>query len=285
MKWITGLFKKDKTEGVLDTNVKESKVEDSQDSEPVYGKSMTIGDDELYEATFLSNDIERKIKATEITTKNIMNRILLLQSIVSESYSLRKDEHYLKLCINFSEIYLSEFNKIPSCYLNVDRQFLTAPVFQNYATVLAEIEQFEKAIKVCEMAISYKLEDGTIGGYEGRIERIKKKIPKDTNFKKSVSKTNLKNQKEEDLKIVDNYTDGEIRQYIREVCREAKGTAKVDSGMLESSIRGALIGRNRSIEFRQIYYGAENGNSKLTEIAKRLIPKDLKWKVILETNL
>jgi hypothetical protein len=36
------------------------------------------------------------------------------------------------------------------------------------------------------------------------------------------------------------------------------------------------------VEFRQVFYGAEDGNSKLFEIATRVMPKDLKWKVILE---
>ena len=78
------------------------------------------------------------------------------------------------------------------------------------------------------------------------------------------------------------YTDGEIRQYIREVVREAKSTANVDTGFLKRSIRGDLIGRNRSVEFRQVVYGAYNENSKLLEIAQRVMPNDLPWKIIYE---
>ena len=79
-----------------------------------------------------------------------------------------------------------------------------------------------------------------------------------------------------------NYTDGEIRQYIREVVSEAKRTANVDTGFLKRSIRGDLIGRNRSVEFRQVVYGAYNENSKLLEIAQRVMPNDLPWKIIYE---
>jgi hypothetical protein len=75
------------------------------------------------------------------------------------------------------------------------------------------------------------------------------------------------------------YTDGEIRQYIREVVREAKDTAKVDTGFLRRSIKGALIGRDKSIEFEQIVYGAYNNNSRLIQIAERIVPNNLKWKV------
>ena len=78
------------------------------------------------------------------------------------------------------------------------------------------------------------------------------------------------------------YTNGEIRQYIREVVREAKNTANVDTGLLKQSIRGDLIGRNRSVEFRQVVYGAYNQNSKLLEIAQRIMPNDINWKIIYE---
>lgn len=78
------------------------------------------------------------------------------------------------------------------------------------------------------------------------------------------------------------YTDAEIRQYIREVVSEAKKTANVDTGFLKRSIRGDLIGRNRSVEFREIFYGAYNENSKLLEIAQRIMPNDINWKIIYE---
>lgn len=80
------------------------------------------------------------------------------------------------------------------------------------------------------------------------------------------------------------YTDGEIRQYIREVVREAKSTANVDTGFLKRSIRGDLIGRNRSVEFREIFYGAYNENSKLLEIAQRVMPNDINWKIVYENE-
>ena len=76
------------------------------------------------------------------------------------------------------------------------------------------------------------------------------------------------------------YNTAEIREYIRRVVREAKDTAKVDTGYLKRSIKGDLIGRNKSVEFREIFYGAYNNNSKLVEIAKRIMPNDIDWKVI-----
>ena len=76
------------------------------------------------------------------------------------------------------------------------------------------------------------------------------------------------------------YSDAEIRQYIREVVSETKKTAKVETGFLKRSIKGSLIGRNKSIEFRQVFYGAYNDNSQLIENAKRMLPNDLVWTVV-----
>jgi len=70
----------------------------------------------------------------------------------------------------------------------------------------------------------------------------------------------------------------EIERYIREVVSEAKSTAKVDTGFLKRSIRGNWF---RSIAtFREVFYGAYNDNSKLIEIAKRIMPDDIPWRVI-----
>jgi hypothetical protein len=78
------------------------------------------------------------------------------------------------------------------------------------------------------------------------------------------------------------YSVAQIRQYIREVIRASKNTARVDSGLLKDTMRGAYIGRTKSIEFRQLFYGAYGNNSKLIANAEKIIPKDLPWTVIFE---
>ncbi|MFP3441697.1 hypothetical protein R0K18_28600, partial [Pantoea sp. SIMBA_133] len=50
--------------------------------------------------------------------------------------------------------------------------------FQKYSTLLTEQNSFDRAVEVCEVAISHGLHDGTKGGFEGRIERIKRKADK-----------------------------------------------------------------------------------------------------------
>jgi len=77
-----------------------------------------------------------------------------------------------------------------------------------------------------------------------------------------------------------NYTDGQIKTYIRNVVREAKATAKVDTGFLKDTISGDWDSRKGRVEFQQIVYGAYNNNSRLVQIAERKMPNDLPWIVI-----
>lgn len=76
------------------------------------------------------------------------------------------------------------------------------------------------------------------------------------------------------------YSDAQLRVLIRDVVREARATAHVDTGYLKRSIKGDIIKRTNSVEFRQIFYGAYNNNSKLVEIAERIMPKGVQWKVV-----
>jgi hypothetical protein len=251
-------------------------------------KEMEHGYDEVYLAR-QSNDLEKMLKATELET-TLSNRHFLLQAIVSETYRLRKEEEYKNLCLKFSEKHLEEFDEITKSLKEEFEGFTPiVTTFQYYSTLLTELEEYEKAIKVCEIAISYRLEDGTKGCYQGRIDRIKKKMSVDKlkayNIQNitSFSDTNLTKDENKltEEKFNKKYSEGEIKTFIRDVVREAQDTVKVETGFLKRSIRGALIGNDCFVEFRQVYYGAKNGNSRLLEIAINKMPKDLKWSVIL----
>lgn len=123
-----------------------------------------------------SQDLSKMIKALDSKT-NLIDRHHLLMSIVNESYKLRNDNPDMrKLCVNISERHIAEFPQIRKALLKDLGGFLPrVTTFQNYATLLVEEHKFQKAIEVCESAISFGLSDGTKGDYIGRIERIKKK--------------------------------------------------------------------------------------------------------------
>lgn len=71
--------------------------------------------------------------------------------------------------------------------------------------------------------------------------------------------------------------DDKIR-FGQEVVRATRKTAHVDTGFLKRSIRATL--EKNVIVFREIFYGAFNGNAELVENAQRIMPKEIEWKVI-----
>lgn len=70
----------------------------------------------------------------------------------------------------------------------------------------------------------------------------------------------------------------EIRRFIKQVVDETKDTARVDTGFLRRSIRGNWF--QGMATFRQIFYGVYNDNSDLIDNVKRIMPRDIPWKVI-----
>jgi hypothetical protein len=48
------------------------------------------------------------------------------------------------------------------------------PTFQYLAKILTDKRQFDKAVEVCETAIGLGFHDGTKGGFESRISKIRK---------------------------------------------------------------------------------------------------------------
>lgn len=138
-------------------------------------KSVPI--DDAFKA-WTSGNLEDMIKAANTGT-NPIDRHFLLQSIVSESYKLRKDERFRRICIEFSEKHLAEFSQIvPVLKEEMGGILPRISTFQDYATVLTENGEFEKAVSVCNIALSYGLQDGTKSGYFGRIKRINEKMGK-----------------------------------------------------------------------------------------------------------
>ncbi|MDR2925948.1 MAG: hypothetical protein LBU76_08410 [Azoarcus sp.] len=139
--------------------------------------------DEVFYA-WTSGDLDTMLKALDVKT-NLIDRHCLLQKIVDATYKHRNDEKMRSICSTVAELHLSEF---PSIALALKKNGLRVlhgglphvTTFQLYATLLTEQKEFEKAIAVCESALAYGLHDNTRSGFEGRIERIKKKQRLDT---------------------------------------------------------------------------------------------------------
>ncbi|MEK5272594.1 hypothetical protein NSR00_17935 [Aeribacillus sp. FSL K6-8394] len=84
----------------------------------------------------------------------------------------------LKCLLSMYEKGSEEYKKREKELNNYEWRPPRIPSFQRLAIIYEKLGKYEDAINVCNIAISYGLHDGTKGGFEGRIERLKKKILK-----------------------------------------------------------------------------------------------------------
>ena len=71
----------------------------------------------------------------------------------------------------------------------------------------------------------------------------------------------------------------EIRKVAQAVVTKAKATARVEQGTLKRSIAFTYVGG--VIVFRQIYWGAYNDNSLLEDLARKMMPNGVKYRIVL----
>jgi hypothetical protein len=139
------------------------------------GRSVEA-DESFYAWT--SGDLARMISATNQQTNPIDGHFLLM-GIVNQTYKDRKKQDMGKLCAEIAEKHLAEFPNIaPALKKDMGGELPRVTTFQHYATLLTERGEYKRAIEVCEEALRYGLHDNTKGGFEARIDRIKRKQKK-----------------------------------------------------------------------------------------------------------
>jgi hypothetical protein len=136
---------------------------------------------EVFDA-WTSGDLNRQLAALDKPSHPVDRHFLLL-NIVQTTCKARKDPAMRDLCERIAWVHINEFPQLSEALREDMRSSLNGklpqvPTFQYLATVLTERADFVKAIDVCKLAMTFGLNDGTTGGYEGRIERIQKKIGK-----------------------------------------------------------------------------------------------------------
>lgn len=108
----------------------------------------------------------------------------LLQLIGSETVPLERDILYIssinmtyrdqeEVCLALGRQYIEEFRRQPNPF---GPGRLPDNLVVKRICRLLEFESPEEAIQVCEFAIELGLTDGTKGGFEGRIKRLRKKL-------------------------------------------------------------------------------------------------------------
>jgi len=144
-------------------------------------EQYTIRDGQLTKAdnvflAWTSGDLPKMVAALDLKT-NPIDRHYLLLNIVEQAYKQRRSNPSMRdLCLHVSKIHLQEFDELSVALQKSTNGLLPrVPTFQYYATMLVEAGEFDQAIDVCQMALSFDLGDGTQSGFKGRIERIKNK--------------------------------------------------------------------------------------------------------------
>lgn len=76
----------------------------------------------------------------------------------------------------FAQAYVDEFHSLKEAVFLDLGESRYLPVFKQLAIMLEETKDFDKALSLCKKATLLGLDDGTKTGYQGRINRIKKKM-------------------------------------------------------------------------------------------------------------
>jgi hypothetical protein len=98
-----------------------------------------------------------------------------LSDVIGHCYKLRKQSDYCQYGANLADTYQALFaqllkwqkaEKVP-----LEQKGLG---FMQLTTLLNDTGQFDSAISVCQQAIDYQLDDGTVTGFAGRLIRVEK---------------------------------------------------------------------------------------------------------------
>ena len=98
----------------------------------------------------------------------------------AECYYKQRDirDDALDLCIRYCQ---RDVELFPRYRVPMEKEYGEIPritTFQKLAVIYEKQKMYDKALEICQMALSYGLTDSTKGGYAGRIEKIQKKIGK-----------------------------------------------------------------------------------------------------------
>jgi hypothetical protein len=122
-----------------------------------------------------SGDFDPMLKQLYKKGDPIDTHFLYLQ-LIGQAYSRRNEPEMRVLFKKLATEHVEKFTSIRGQLIKEVGILPRVPTFQYLATVYTEDHEYETAIEVCEKAIAFGLNDGTKGGYRGRIERIKKKV-------------------------------------------------------------------------------------------------------------
>jgi len=124
------------------------------------------------------------LKELKKSKQDLVNRHFSYISLQNFYYKYRNlDKIYLNECIKYCELDINSIDEMNKVYkkqdiLNTEKGFTgNIPAFKRLAIIYEKNKEYDKAILVSQRAISFgNQNDGTDGGFEARIEKLKKKI-------------------------------------------------------------------------------------------------------------
>jgi len=156
-----------KTGNMDDPKIKIKKVEESVD-QFLFALGTKISTLKNYTLA------EKLLTHAAMLSKNPTIKHQILNELIDLYYKQREDrldaiEKCKIYCQQDIELYPSLKEKSEITYDSVES-------FKRLAIIFEREEKYKEAIKVSELAILYGLKDGTKGGYEGRIDKLMKKL-------------------------------------------------------------------------------------------------------------
>lgn len=145
--------------------------------------------DKIDKNMYVNDDLAQKLfeKAYVLTANDTVNRHFFYNKIIEYYYGLReKQQDALDICIKYCNESIAHTPKFLKSdkdmhYQNqYDYEYRPPriPAFQRLAIIHENEKNYKKAIKICELALSLNLRDCTKGGFEGRKNRLSKKLIK-----------------------------------------------------------------------------------------------------------
>lgn len=109
------------------------------------------------------------------------NRHLIYISCLDQVYKKRaEDQKWHDLARDYAQAYVKEFPDLkPAVFENLGEAPKLASAFKQLAILFEEDQEYEKAVDICKNAMAHGLVDGTKTGYEGRMERLNRKLKAD----------------------------------------------------------------------------------------------------------
>ncbi|MCU8044935.1 MULTISPECIES: hypothetical protein [unclassified Shewanella] len=158
---------------ILGTTPTDEQADAQDDAEPASNTRSEVGAPGAWANVTLVRAFEEYQGATSASA-----RYTALQNMIAECYKQRKSADYLNYGAQLAEEYIALF-QAASAEQGKDTE-LKSSGFLHLATLLNDTQAFNAAIVICRKALELGLSDGTVTGFEGRINRIEKAQTKAT---------------------------------------------------------------------------------------------------------